>query len=81
VKPGEEIVFCPHTQLQTRPLAKSSLEMHHSRVDFANPGDDIGLSIKDLDKIIMPRCGDVTVHRKDATLGQTKEFSAQIQSV
>merc|ERR1719261_2395477 len=53
--------------------------MHHQRVDFANPGDNVGLNIKGLDKNNMPRGGDVMVYKKDTTLGQTKEFDAQIQ--
>ena len=56
-----------------------TVEMHHSRVDFANPGDNVGLNIKGLDKQNMPRGGDVMVYKKDTTLGQTKEFNAQIQ--
>merc|ERR1739845_278576 len=32
-----------------------------------------------LDKNNMPRSGDVMVYKKDTTLGQTKEFKAQIQ--
>merc|ERR1711985_26438 len=36
-----------------------------TRHDFANPGDNMG--------------GDVMVYKKDTTLGQTKEFDAQIQ--
>merc|ERR1712147_43522 len=35
--------------------------------------------IKGLDKQNMPRSGDVMVYKKDTTLGQTKEFDAQIQ--
>merc|ERR1712014_410212 len=46
---------------------------------FANPGDNVGLNIKGLDKQNMPRSGDVMVYKKDTTLGQTKEFNAQIQ--
>merc|ERR1712066_1098701 len=53
--------------------------MHHQRVDFANPGDNVGLNIKGLDKNNMPRSGDVMVYKKDTTLGQTREFDAQIQ--
>jgi elongation factor 1-alpha len=53
--------------------------MHHQRVDFASPGDNVGLNIKGLDKQNMPRSGDVMVYKKDTTLAQTKEFNAQIQ--
>merc|ERR1712031_9640 len=45
----------------------------------SNPGDNVGLNIKGLDKQNMPRGGDVMVYKKDTTLGQTKEFDAQIQ--
>merc|ERR1712149_35235 len=38
-----------------------------------------GLNIKGLDKNNMPRSGDVMVYKKDTTLGQTREFDAQIQ--
>merc|ERR1711865_1121539 len=56
-----------------------TVEMHHTRADFAGPGDNVGLNIKGLDKQNMPHGGDVMVYKKDTTLGQTKEFSAQIQ--
>merc|ERR1712176_1191001 len=42
-------------------------------------GDNVGLNIKGLDKNNMPRSGDVMVYKKDTTLGQTREFDAQIQ--
>merc|ERR1711935_891992 len=46
---------------------------------LVKPGEDVGLNIKGLDKQNMPRSGDVMVYKKDTTLGQTKEFDAQIQ--
>merc|ERR1712063_197885 len=80
VKPGEEVVFLPtHTASNPCTGKVFTVEMHHSRVDFANPGDNVGLNIKGLDKINMPRSGDVMVYKKDTTLGQTREFDAQIQ--
>merc|ERR1712160_78543 len=80
VKPGEEVVFLPtHTSSNPCTGKVFTVEMHHSRVDFANPGDNVGLNIKGLDKQNMPRSGDVMVYKKDTTLGQTKEFNAQIQ--
>merc|ERR1712110_3632 len=80
VKPGEEVVFLP-THATSNPCTGKvfTVEMHHSRVDFANPGDNVGLNIKGLDKNNMPRSGDVMVYKKDTTLGQTREFAAQIQ--
>jgi len=80
VKPGEEVVFLPtHTTSNPCTGKVFTVEMHHQRADFANPGDNVGLNIKGLDKNNMPRSGDVMVYKKDTTLGQTKEFSAQIQ--
>jgi len=55
------------------------MEMHHQRAEQAKPGDNVGLNIKGLDKQNMPRGGDVMVYKSDKTLGQTKEFDAQIQ--
>merc|ERR1712037_339963 len=79
VKPGEEVVFLPtHTASNPCTGKVFTVEMHHQRVDFASPGDNVGLNIKGLDKNNMPRSGDVMVYKKDTTLGQTKEFAAQI---
>merc|ERR1719481_2101657 len=80
VKPNEEVVFLP-THTASNPCVGKvfTVEMHHQRVDCANPGDNVGLNIKGLDKNNMPRSGDVMVYKKDTTLGQTKEFTAQIQ--
>merc|ERR1711985_78310 len=72
VKPGEEVVFLPtHTASNPCTGKVFTVEMHHQRVDFANPGDNVGLNIKGLDKNNMPRSGDVMVYKKDTTLGQT----------
>merc|ERR1719454_1721139 len=80
VKPGEEVIFLPtHTSSNPCTGKVFTVEMHHSRVDFANPGDNVGLNIKGLDKNNMPRGGDVMVYKKDTTLRETREFSAQIQ--
>merc|ERR1719503_36891 len=80
VKPGEEVVFLPtHTPSNACTGKVFTVEMHHTRVDFANPGDNVGMNIKGLDKNNMPRSGDVMVYKSDTSLGQTKEFDAQIQ--
>jgi len=80
VKPGEEVIFLPtHTASNPCTGKVFTVEMHHQRADFANPGDNVGLNVKGLDKNNMPRSGDVMVYKKDTTLGQTKEFNAQIQ--
>ena len=80
VKPGEEVIFLPtHTASNPCTGKVFTVEMHHQRVDQACPGDNVGLNIKGLDKNNMPRSGDVMVYKKDTTLGQTREFNAQIQ--
>jgi elongation factor 1-alpha len=80
VKTGEEVIFLPtHTASNPCTGKVFSVEMHHTRVDVANPGDNVGLNIKGLDKNNMPRSGDVMVYKKDTTLGQTREFDSQIQ--
>merc|ERR1719277_881145 len=58
VKPGEEVVFLPtHTASNPCTGKVFTVEMHHQRVDQANPGDNVGLNIKGLDKpkSLMPR--------------------------
>merc|ERR1712100_572359 len=80
VKPNEEVIFLP-THTASNPCAGKvfTVEMHHQRADFANPGDNVGLNIKGLDKQNMPRSGDVMIYKKDTILGQCGEFDAQIQ--
>merc|ERR1719271_1346492 len=63
VKPGEEVVFLPtHTASNPCTGKVFSVEMHHTRVDFANPGDNVGLDIPNEIKcgyspIAFVRCG------------------------
>ena len=82
VEPKKEVVFLPtHTSSNACAGTVFSVEMHHKRVDCANPGDNVGLNIKGLDKLNMPRAGDVMIYKSDNTLGGTQEFTAQIQTM
>ena len=54
--------------------------MHHKRVDEAHPGDNVGMNIKGLDKINMPRTGDVMIYKKDTSLKACQNFNAQVRS-
>merc|ERR1739848_569037 len=82
VKPGEEVIFLPtHTASNPCTGKVFTVEMHHTRVDFANPGDNVGLNIKGLDKGNMPRTGDVMVYKKDTSLAGADNFVAQIQTL
>merc|ERR1711998_272497 len=77
---GDVLIFLPtHTASNPCTGKVFTVEMHHQRAEQAKPGDNVGLNIKGLDKQNMPRGGDVMVYKKDTTLGQTKEFDAQIQ--
>jgi len=82
VKPNEEVVFMP-TNTTANPCGGKvfTIEMHHTRHETAKPGDNVGLNIKGLDKMNMPRVGDVMIYKKDKTLSQTGQFNAQIQTL
>merc|ERR1712174_168402 len=47
----------------------------------AKPGDNVGLNIKCLVKQNMPRVGDVMIYKKDKSLSQVGQFTAQIQTL
>jgi len=82
VKPNEEVVFLPtHTASNPCTGKVFTVEMHHKRVDAAHPGDNVGMNIKGLDKINMPRTGDVMIYKKDTSLKAAKNFTAQIQTL
>ena len=70
VKPGKKVLFLP-THIACNPCAGKvfTVEMHHTHVDFANPGDDVALNIMGLDKNNMPKSGDVMMYKKNTTLG------------
>jgi len=82
VKPNEEVIFMPTHTASTPCTGKVfTVGMHHKRVDEAMPGDNVGMNIKGLDKINMPRVGDVMVYKKDDTLKQVGDFTAQVQTL
>ena len=80
VRPGEEVVFIPtHTVSNPCTGKVFTVEMHHKRVEIAHPGDNVGMNIKGLDKINMPRTGDVMIYKKDDSLKACQDFNAQVQ--
>jgi elongation factor 1-alpha len=80
VKPGDEVVFLPTHTTSTACSGKVfTVEMHHKSVEFAGPGDNVGLNIKGLPKDNMPRVGDVMVLKSDDTIGRVANFTAQVQ--
>ena len=75
VKPGEEVVFLPtHTAPSPCTGKVFIMEMHPQRVDFAYPGDNVGLNIKGPDKYNPPRSVGVMVYMQGSTLGHSREF-------
>jgi len=80
VAPGDETIFLP-THTASKPCAGKifSVEMHHKSVAFAGPGDNVGLNVKNLDKVNMPRVGDVMIAKADTSLKACKNFTAQVQ--
>merc|ERR1712166_1455896 len=82
VKPNEEVVFMPtHTAANACEGKVFTIEMHHTRRETAKPGDNVGLNIKGLVKQNMPRVGDVMIYKKDKSLNQVGQFTAQIQTL
>ncbi len=55
-----------------------SIEMHHKTWDKAEPGDNVGMNIKGLDKGNMPKVGDIMYLEKDKKLMPVKTFRAQV---
>jgi elongation factor 1-alpha len=82
VEPGMDVIFLPtHTTANKCEGKVFSVEMHHKRVDKAGPGDNVGMSIKNLKKENMPHTGDVMIKKSDDTLATGKRFTAQVQSL
>merc|ERR1712216_824649 len=82
VDPNTEVMFMPtHTTANACGGKVFTIEMHHTRHEQAKPGDNVGLNIKGLDKINMPRVGDVMIYKKDSTLDRCGQFTAQIQTL
>jgi elongation factor 1-alpha len=80
VQPGDEVVFLP-THTASNPCGGKifTIEMHHKNIETAAPGDNCGFNIKGLDKLNMPRSGDIMVLKKDNTLKRAKSFTVQVQ--
>merc|ERR1712196_724928 len=80
VKPGEEVVFLPtHTAANACTGKVFTVEMHHKRIESDLSGDNIGMNVKALNKDNMPRVGDVMIYRKDDSISQSNNFTAQAQ--
>ena len=74
VKPGQEVRFTPSGAVGK----VFSVEMHHKNVDQAGPGDNVGLNVKGLDKVNMPKVGDVMFVPSEGEIGVTTSFRAGV---
>ena len=82
INKGKEVVFMPTHTAANKCIGKVfTVEMHHKAQEEANPGDNVGLNIKGLDKGNMPRVGDVMIYENDTTLKAVANFHAQIQTL
>jgi elongation factor 1-alpha len=82
VMPNTDVMFIPtHTAGVPCEGKVFTVEMHHKRVDFAAPGDNVGMNVKGLDKNNMPHTGDVMVLKTDKTLRHIVNFTAQVQTL
>jgi elongation factor 1-alpha len=80
VEPGAEVIFLPtHTKANACTGKVFTVEMHHKSVDFAAPGDNVGLNVKGLDKMNMPQVGDIMIMKNDESLKKCGNFTAQVQ--
>jgi elongation factor 1-alpha len=78
--PGAEVVFLPtHSASKSCTGKVFSVEMHHKMVPSAGSGDNVGLNIKGLDKINMPRVGDMMILKTDDSIKACANFTAQVQ--
>jgi len=79
-KPGQEVKFLPTHTLANKCSGKVfTVEMHHKTVEFAGPGDNVGLNVKGLEKLNMPQVGDVMVLVNEDKLGRCGTFTATVQ--
>ncbi|MBI2583293.1 MAG: translation elongation factor EF-1 subunit alpha [Candidatus Aenigmarchaeota archaeon] len=72
MKVGDKIIFMPSKALGE----VKTIEMHHEQIQEARPGDNVGFSVRGVDKKQIKR-GDVVSHA-DKPAKVVKEFTAQI---
>jgi elongation factor 1-alpha len=81
-KPGEEVLFLPtHTTANPCQGKIFTIEMHHKSLESAEAGNNIGMSVKGLNKDNMPHKGDVMILKSDQSLKLCKSFTAQVQTL
>jgi len=82
VEPNKEVIFLPtHSVGVPCPGKVFTVEMHHKRVPQANPGDNVGMNMKNLNTTNMPHSGDVMIYKDDSTLLPPKDFTVVLQTL
>lgn len=82
LKSNDEVVFLPsHNRSRSCGGKVFSIEMHHTKTDVAQAGDNVGVNVKGLEKKCMPRTGDVMILRGDSTLYASCSFLAHVQTL
>jgi elongation factor 1-alpha len=80
VTPNLLVNFLPsHTDAVPCSGKVFTIEMHHKNVPTAGPGDNVGLNVKNLNKVNMPKVGDVMIKHDDTSFGRVEGFTAQVQ--
>ena len=75
LKTGDQLYFAP-----SGATGKCfSIEMHHKNAESAEPGNNIGLNVKGLDKSNMPKPGDIMFLAKENPPKQVSKFTAMVQ--
>jgi elongation factor 1-alpha len=79
VKPGTDVIFHP-TNTPTLECKGNvfTVEMHHKNVPEANSGDNVGLNVKKLEKVNMPKVGDVMTEASVPFMG-VSEITCTLQ--
>jgi len=75
---GEDVAFLP-THTASNPCVGKvfSIEMHHKEHPHAGPGDNVGISMKGLSKVNMPRDGDIMIKKADTGFKSCETFVVQ----
>ena len=80
VRPNDEVCFVPtHTATLGCTGKVFTVEMHHKSCPEAGTGDNVGLNVKALNKVNMPKVGDVMILKSDTSLKAVKSFTVQVQ--
>lgn len=75
LRPGDLVGFVPVGLTGKKVF---SIEEHHKSLEFAGPGDSVGISIKGLGKDEHVSSGDILYLEKEGKLQPVKEFNALV---